>query len=188
MTRTHTRARARIRKLLLAGTAVAVSAASLVGLTAPPADAQDGSPSPEPPIVHDEGLDTRPRTDSTPDLATCYGGQKPWTAGLESGEPPWSSIPSASDSPDGTISRFWVYVASDRCNDINLRLTSERTGPIEAQVCFYPYEGDPFCNQGTEIAPDDSGWNVIATDVIDGTRFEVRFDDPGPYLTGAIAH
>jgi hypothetical protein len=170
-----------------------LTAISLTGVGVQAATAQDGAESVDPsgerpPIVHDDGLDASPRVDSTPNLAACYDGQKYWEAGDDSGEQPFDAIPSMSDSPDDTISRFWVYVASDRCNDVNLRLTSERTEPIQAQVCFYPSNGDNYCNQWTEIAPDDTDWNVIATNVLDGTRFDVWFDDAGDHLTGHVAH
>jgi hypothetical protein len=143
------------------------------------------------PIVWDHGLDSRPSLDSTSTLATCYGGAKSWDAGHgdPDGEPNY--IPSFDDPADERPSGGGIgyYRASARCNDINLRITNYGgASTIHARVCFLPSSGGYYCNQGRNYNANDTAWHVIATDVLDGTRFEVRFDVTAPgRMTGAMA-
>lgn len=85
--------------------------------------------------------------------ASCYGGAESFL------------------SPGGMIGSDYFW-ASDRCNDINLRVTTPLT--INAQVCFMPVNGDSYCNESTRIAASDDDWHVIATNVLPGTMFSVR--------------
>jgi hypothetical protein len=175
--------------LVLAGLAAVVSTA--FGAQAASADESprvSGASSADVPVVHDPGLASSPRVDSGPDLQSCYGGAKPWDVGTADADGDPRYIPGWDDAPDATVGRGPVYVASDRCNDVNLQVTSPRSVPVRVRVCFFPTSGGYYCNDWTTIAPDDADWVVIATALINGTRFEVEFENPGEYLTGNIAY
>jgi hypothetical protein len=180
----------RVRRLLaLAG----LAAIPLTMLGANPASAQEGprqsgSSSEDVPVVDDPGLASSPTTDSAPNLLACYDGAEPWDVGTDDvdGDPRY--IPGPDEDWDGMVGGRPVYVASDDCNDVNLRITSARAHTVDVRVCFYPYSASYYCGPPTSIAPDDVDWNVIATDLIDGTRFEVEFLNEVPYLSGDIAY
>jgi hypothetical protein len=139
-------------------------------------------------VVHDPGLDSSPRTDSARNLAACYDGEKPWDAGLRDPDGDSHYIPGRDDAPDSAVGRVPVYVASSRCNDVNLRVTGGWVPNLAARVCFFPSSRAYYCNQWTPIAVGDAGWHVIARSVLDGTRFEVELRSPGDHPTGFIAY
>jgi hypothetical protein len=60
---------------------------------------------------------------------------------------------------------------SSNCNDINFRYTNG--GSRNVKVCFYPSSGGVDCQD--EWKRVDSNWAVIATDVLDGTKYRFRF-------------
>jgi hypothetical protein len=130
----------RIRRLLaLAG----LAAIPLTMLGANPASAQEGprqsgSSPQDVPVVHDPGLESSPTRDSTPNLVACYDGAKPWDVGTDDADGDSRYIPGWDDSPDSSVGDSPVYVATADCNDVNLRITSPRTDPVFARVCFYP--------------------------------------------------
>lgn len=143
------------------------------------------------PVVWDAGLEAAPTTDSASALQACYDGLEPWDAGTsdDDGDSHYSGyIPGWDDDWDTTVGRVPVYVASSRCNDVNLNLTNTGDSPIHAQVCFFPTSDGYRCNQGVEIQPGDSGWRVVATSVQDGTRFEIHLSNPGELIAGDIAY
>lgn len=145
----------------------------------------------EVPVVWDAGLADEPRTDSTSALQACYDGLEPWDAGTsdDDGDSHYSGyIPGWDDDWDATVGRVPVYVASTRCNDVNLNLTNDGDLPILARVCFFPTGDGYWCNQGVQINPGASGWRVIATGVQNGTRFEVHLNRPGELIAGDIAY
>ncbi|TLW94666.1 hypothetical protein FFT09_01925 [Saccharomonospora piscinae] len=92
--------------------------------------------------------------------ATCYGGAVQWTQ----------------TSPELRVPSSGTYTASSRCNDINIR-TTRRSGPTRtlhyAVVCFLPTWGDPYCGSPKRVPELGSGWTVLASDVLDGTKFYV---------------
>jgi hypothetical protein len=139
-------------------------------------------------IVHDPGLDTGRRTDSAPNLAACYDGQKHWDTGLDDADGDSHYIPGWDDQPDSAMGETPVYVASSRCQDVNIRITSELTETLLLRTCFYPTSAPDYCNQWTEIPVGDSGWRPPATRLIDGTKFRVQFANPGDHLEGYIAY
>ncbi|HEY8524557.1 MAG TPA: hypothetical protein VIL48_06320 [Acidimicrobiales bacterium] len=163
-----------------------------------PASAQDdpGAQSPragvrssqEVPVVHDAGLDAAPTQDSAANLAACYDGAKGWDAGTQDADGDAAYIPGADDGPDGRVGRVPVYLASSRCNDVNLRVTGGWTNDLAARVCFFPTSGPYSCNQWTSIPVGDADWHVIATNVRDGSRFEIQFRSPGTHPVGSVAY
>lgn len=183
MTRTRANAHTRTRRLLAC---TGLAAISLAGLNAQAAGAQEPADD-QRPIVHDEGLDARPRTDSATNLAACYAGEKAWDAGTQDADGFSQYIPAWDDAPDSAVADTPVNLASSECEDVNLRITSELAEPLQARVCFYPTSTPDYCNQWTEIAVGDAGWNVIATGLVDGTRYVVEFANPGESVAGYIA-
>lgn len=119
---------------------------------------------------------------------TCYGGAYYWDAGYEDGiVTRW--IPGGDDQYDTVASSNRVYRASTRCRDVNLRIDNYNGLPyVLAKVCFYPSSGGRYCNSDKRFNNGDSAWRVIASDVRDGTRFEVEFDYNGLLFWGRIAH
>lgn len=69
---------------------------------------------------------------------------------------------------------FGPYTASSRCTDVNMRLTAGTSAEVYACVVFIDHTRD--CNRWTTV-PKGS-WRTIATDVLDGTRFEVLLGVP----------
>ncbi|WP_155984669.1 hypothetical protein [Saccharomonospora piscinae] len=98
--------------------------------------------------------------------ATCYGGAVQWTH--TSSSP--LRVPSSGN-----------YTASSRCNDINIRTTrwSGWAEGYRARVCFYPSWGDRYCGASKPVPSLASGWTVLATDVLDGTKFHVELRKSG---------
>jgi hypothetical protein len=179
----------RTRKLLgLTG----LAAMMLTGAGANAAAGQEGSASSDGPrdvpVVHDRGLDSSPTTDSAPNLVACYDGEKPWDAGTSDADGESHRIPGWDDDPDSAIGETPVYVASSDCNDVNIRITSELAEPLLVRVCFFPTSQPDYCNQWSEIAVGDTDWHVIATRLIDGTRFNIEFANPGDSITGYVAY
>ena len=68
-----------------------------------------------------------------------------------------------------TYQELGSYTTSSQCNDINLRSTNGTS--FFACVVFVNH--GTACNQGY-TAPASGAWVNIATDVLDGTRFNVR--------------
>lgn len=120
--------------------------------------------------------------------ATCYDGQKYWDAGYQDSGHGVSGaqLPGRDDAPDTEVRGEPAYQTTDRCLDINLRMTNLGSyGYVAARVCFYPIAGGRPCNGGKYI--NDYNWHEIATDVLDRTNFVVEFDY-NPYIAGRIAH
>ncbi|EWM12284.1 hypothetical protein [Kutzneria sp. 744] len=69
---------------------------------------------------------------------------------------------------------FGPYSASSRCTDVNLRLTAGTSDYVNACVVFIDHTSQ--CNRWTRV-PNGS-WHTIATDVLDGTHFEVLVGVP----------
>jgi hypothetical protein len=186
----------RIPKMLIT---VVAGAAFLTASGAAPAPAQEevpdsprttGMPSEDVPVVYDQGLAAGTlRVDSAVDsaaaLQTCFGGAKPWTVGANPATDRY--IPSYGDGPDTFVGRVPVWVASPRCNDVNIRITSARSTAERLRVCFFPSNAAYFCNQWTTIAATDTAWHVVASRVLDRTRFEIQFENP-PQLAGQVAY
>ncbi|OQO94637.1 hypothetical protein B1813_00540 [Saccharomonospora piscinae] len=91
--------------------------------------------------------------------ATCYGGAVQWTQ----------------TSPELRVPSSGTYTTSSRCNDINLRTTrgTDRPQAYFAAVCFLPSSGNNYCGSFKQVPSLSSGWKVLASDVLDGTRFYV---------------
>ncbi|MDN0194443.1 hypothetical protein [Streptomyces sp. S.PNR 29] len=82
--------------------------------------------------------------------------------------------------PSGYPGGTWL-TATSNCNDINIRTNSNRW----VRVCFDPTSGSPYCQD--EYTYAESGqWAVIATAVLNGTKFKFQFWS-GPVATGSWA-
>lgn len=95
--------------------------------------------------------------------ATCYGGSV--------------AISLPSNGYTGT------YTASYRCNDINLRIDSG--GGQHVAVCWARHN---TCQGGWTWVPEDVGYRVLATDVLDGTTFYFTTTGGGGTRTGRTAY
>jgi len=60
-------------------------------------------------------------------------------------------------------------VTTNRCNDINMRKSTESTWGVTACVIFVDHTSS--CNYWTDLS---TSWKTIATNVADNTRFEVE--------------
>jgi hypothetical protein len=93
---------------------------------------------------------------------SCYGGAKPW---------------SSKDYKE----HVGTFTTSSRCNDINVY-----TGWEAVSACVVFIDRTRECNRITELKED--GWTVVATDVRDGTRFQLHvFYVEYPERTGKVA-
>ncbi|WP_434742396.1 hypothetical protein [Micromonospora sp. SH-82] len=63
------------------------------------------------------------------------------------------------------------YRTSTRCKDINVRNAS----PFPVDACVVFVDKTSKCNYWSYL-PAKSGWVVVATNVKDGVRFQVRFE------------
>jgi hypothetical protein len=96
----------------------------------------------------------------TASAATCYGGEEFFV-----------SNPGLYPSGSGRLT------TSSRCNDINVRFTNNIFTPSRrVRVCFYPTSGGSFC-QSNYTTISGSGWKVVATDVLDNTKFRLQFPE-----------
>ena len=71
---------------------------------------------------------------------------------------------------------FVFGTTTSRCRDINIIFTNLH--PLEL-VCVIFIRHTSGCNATTVIIENDFSWHVIATDVLDGTAFEVSIGSPG---------
>ena len=62
------------------------------------------------------------------------------------------------------------YYTTSRCHDINIRFTNLT---FNEPVCVIFVNHTNACNYWTIISPYDTSWHVIASDVLDGTKFDV---------------
>jgi hypothetical protein len=74
------------------------------------------------------------------------------------------------------------FTTTDRCADINMRKSTEVTWDVDACVIFVDHTAD--CNYWTNIT---SSWKTIATNVANGTRFQVMVTHWWPDATGTTA-
>ncbi|MGW0501672.1 hypothetical protein [Micromonospora sp. NPDC003241] len=91
--------------------------------------------------------------------ASCYGGAV--------------SFPSQTLGPASTRylpSSSGYYTTSSRCQDINIKFANPESGNVQVRVCWVSHG---TCNSYKTLLMD-SAWKVIATDVLDGTRFRVQ--------------
>jgi hypothetical protein len=93
---------------------------------------------------------------------TCYGGSVPIT------------LP-----PSGYSA---VYTTSSRCQDINLRI--DAGGGQWVAVCWARTN---TCQSSWTWVPEDVGYRVVATDVLDGTTFYFVTTGGGGNRTGRAA-
>ena len=76
---------------------------------------------------------------------------------------------------------YGPYTTTSRCNDINMRLTTNIPGVyLYACVVFIDHTNE--CNHGGSYGVFGPPWGTVATDVKDGTHFKLRV---GPYDTDA---
>ncbi|MEV1066745.1 hypothetical protein [Streptomyces sp. NPDC050263] len=69
-----------------------------------------------------------------------------------------------------------TYATTSRCNDINVKIANLLITPNrKVKVCFYPSSAPAYC-QGSYTTVD-SDWTVVATDVLDGTRYRLLFEN-----------
>ncbi|GAA2954305.1 hypothetical protein [Streptomyces enissocaesilis] len=99
--------------------------------------------------------------------ADCYGGSVAYS------------------KPDGNFyyptSSTARLTTSSNCTDINVRPATNRY----IKVCFYPSSGGSYCQADYTYARSGQ-WNVIATDVGDGTKYRLLFNISGA-ATGRVA-
>jgi hypothetical protein len=103
----------------------------------------------------------------TASAATCYEGERFFasSAGL---------YPSGSDRLTTTA----------RCNDINVRFANNILTPSRrVRVCFYPSSGGSYC-QANYTTISGSSWKVVATNVLDNTKFRLQFPDSNGFSQG----
>lgn len=74
------------------------------------------------------------------------------------------------------------FTTTDRCADINMRKSTEVTWDVDACVIFVDHTAD--CNYWTNIS---TSWKTIATNVANGTRFQVMVTHWWPDATGTTA-
>ncbi|MDQ0685808.1 hypothetical protein QF032_004800 [Streptomyces achromogenes] len=69
-----------------------------------------------------------------------------------------------------------TYTTTSRCNDINVKIANLLITPYRnVKVCFYPSSSPSYCQSNyTRV---DSDWTVVATDVRDGTRYRLLFEN-----------
>lgn len=117
--------------------------------------------------------------------ATCYGGAYDWDAGTDDNSDAGHHYVTPGGDDVHDYARYY-YVTSAACRDINLKVTSQTDPYLQVHVCFVP-SGDVYCNGWTIIQRGDTGWKVIASDVLDNTVFWVEFDRHA-YMAGKVAH
>ncbi|WP_351235296.1 hypothetical protein [Streptomyces sp. NPDC002133] len=76
-----------------------------------------------------------------------------------------------------------VYTTSSRCNDINLRIDSG--GGQWVAVCWAKYQ---TCQKDWTWVPEDVGYRVVASDVLDGTTFYFVTTNGGGTRSGRTAY
>jgi hypothetical protein len=103
--------------------------------------------------------------------ATCYGGAKEF------------SIPWYYDTFYLPSSGTWT--TSSRCKDINLKFTNAIID-YELRVCFFPSSGGMTCQSSYKKV--GNSWKVVATDVMDGTKFKFQFRYKPPAMSGFAAY
>ncbi|GGQ75768.1 hypothetical protein [Couchioplanes azureus] len=88
---------------------------------------------------------------------SCYGGQVSvtYTAG-------------------SARQNFGPYTASDRCNDVNVRVPG---GDHFVFACVVFVDHTEKCNRNDTFQGVGKDWVAVATDVRNGTRFKVRLVD-----------
>lgn len=96
--------------------------------------------------------------------ATCYGGAKSYT--LADG-----SYAYPNESPN--TSSGWLTTSS-RCADINIKPKRD----VRVRACFKSSSGTITCNALRDA--DEGVWTVVASDVLDGTKFRISFTTHGP--------
>jgi hypothetical protein len=76
--------------------------------------------------------------------------------------------------PSGTYfqPQSTTYFATENCADINIKTGTSR----KVKVCFYASGGGLDYCQSSYKTTTAGEWKVIATDVIDGTKFKFQFD------------
>ncbi|WP_329103490.1 hypothetical protein OG792_26930 [Micromonospora sp. NBC_01699] len=87
----------------------------------------------------------------------------------------------AVEDGDGRVPNTGWWTTTNRCVDINFRYT---TGPafLNARVCFR----NGACNDVQRVNRGQ-GWEVIASNVLDGTQFYVAIDAGASRFAGALA-
>ncbi|MFD9443730.1 hypothetical protein ACFWBR_36910 [Streptomyces sp. NPDC060006] len=97
----------------------------------------------------------------TASAASCYGGESYFS----------------SDNhyfPESSSGRF---TTTSRCGDINVRIINNIVTPSrKVKVCFYPSSRPSYC-QSNYTTVYGGSWAVVADDVLDGTKFRLRFED-----------
>jgi hypothetical protein len=117
---------------------------------------------------------------------SCYGGALFWDAGLGDQGGDAYRIPGPDDQYDVTPGdgTRW-YRASNRCNDVNLKINSYNGTPyVLAQVCYTNGQ----CESQHRFNAGDYNWREIKYGIADGTWFYVKFDWNTPRFYGVIAH
>lgn len=91
--------------------------------------------------------------------ATCYGGAVSF---------PTRTMGAASDRYLPSASSY--YTTTSRCTDINIKFANPEQGNVQVRVCWL---STGACNSWKTVLMD-TAWKVVATDVLNGTRFRVQ--------------
>jgi hypothetical protein len=65
------------------------------------------------------------------------------------------------------------YTTTSRCNDINLKLTTNIPG-VYLDACVVFVDHTSLCNHNNTYSTFGPQWATVATDVKDGTHFKLR--------------
>lgn len=85
---------------------------------------------------------------------------------------------------------YGTYTTSSRCNDINLRLTTDVPG-VYLDACVVFVDHTTKCNNNDAYTTHGTEWGTVATDVKDGTHFVLRvhaYDIDAQNVTFQIAY
>jgi hypothetical protein len=104
-------------------------------------------------------------------FATCYGGAVSFPAQS-------LAVNAVRRLPSSTS----YYTASSRCNDINIKFNADH-GYVSVRVCWVSHG---TCQQYKTIDAD-TNWDVLATNVLDGTRFRVEILNSNDWSLSSVS-
>lgn len=85
------------------------------------------------------------------------------------------------------FSPIYTVPSSSACADIQV---NHMTNPAHAArgflVLFYPSAGDPFVNEPHTVPYNSATWTILATDVLNGTRFSLQEEKAGAEAWTAV--
>lgn len=102
-------------------------------------------------------------------VTSCYGGATSETFNM---------------GTDESAHYFGPYYMGTACGDINLKLTKWGSArSLKTWICF-----SSSCDAGPTLKKSDVGeWQVLATDVIPGTKYKIKMDFGSHTFKGLLA-